>query len=33
MFPSIMAGIVMIVFALIFWDRMQAPPEETPNQD
>ena len=33
MFPSIMAGIVMIVFALTFWDRMQAPSEETPNQD
>ena len=32
MFPSIMAGIVLVIFALTFWDRIQTTPEETKDK-
>ena len=25
MFPAIMAGIILVVFALLFWDKAKAP--------
>ncbi len=33
MFPSIMAGIVLVIFALTFWDKMKPSAEETQNAD
>ena len=33
MFPSIMAGIVMVIFALTFWDRMKSSAVEVQNPD
>ena len=33
MFPSIMAGIVLVVFALTFWDKMKAFPVEVQDAE
>jgi len=33
MFPSIMAGIVLVIFALTFWDKMKSSTEEVQNAD
>jgi phosphotransferase system glucose/maltose/N-acetylglucosamine-specific IIC component len=28
MFPSIMAGIILVIFAVTFWDKMKQPEDE-----